>query len=486
MYSILHISDLHRSHEEPVDNDSLLAALLADGDRYAGENPRVPPPDAIVVSGDIIQGARIGSDRWQQSMTDQYVTAEQFLDALCQSFLGGDRTRLILIPGNHDVCWNSSLAAMQKIDENSYPKDVFWALHQPDSNYRWSWAERALYRIVDHDQYNRRMGYYWDFAERFYRGVKLPIDLDRTRGFQLFEVCEGRIVIAAFDTISGNDCFGFAGAIPRGAIGRCAMALRDMKRSHDLRMAVWHHSIQGPPVRSDYMDTAQVQEMAGHGFQLGLHGHQHIAATQTQLIHLDESRSMAVVSAGSLCAGARELPRGTNRQYNMIVIDDNFLQARVHVRESAEGDHFTRKQNGAFSGGFVTVSWQPPVDTMGRIKTAHADNQRRAIAEAESELRKGGAEKAVRLLKSTEVDQPSYARKLLITALSEVRDWPGLIGLLSKPFNPEEIVTLIHALIENKQFEDALAHINAAGAVDRATLSALNDKLNIKQALEQK
>ena len=29
MFSILHISDLHRSRDEPVDNDSLIAALLA-------------------------------------------------------------------------------------------------------------------------------------------------------------------------------------------------------------------------------------------------------------------------------------------------------------------------------------------------------------------------------------------------------------------------------------------------------------------------
>ena len=42
MFTILHISDLHRSKEEPIDNQTLLASLLADQDRYAGENPRIP------------------------------------------------------------------------------------------------------------------------------------------------------------------------------------------------------------------------------------------------------------------------------------------------------------------------------------------------------------------------------------------------------------------------------------------------------------
>ena len=57
---------------------------------------------------------------------------------------------------------------------------------------------------------------------------------------------------------------------------------------------------------------------------------------------------MAVISAGSLCAGNKELPRGVNRQYNLIVIDNNFTHARVHVREMGDGEQFTRKRSGEF------------------------------------------------------------------------------------------------------------------------------------------
>ena len=52
----------------------------------------------------------------------------------------------------------------------------------------------------------------------------------------------------------------------------------------------------------DYMNVAQVHEMIGHGFQLGLHGHQHKSSTMTTVAHLDRVRTMAIVSAGSLCA----------------------------------------------------------------------------------------------------------------------------------------------------------------------------------------
>lgn len=290
MFSILHISDLHRSREEPVDNNSLLAALLADRDRYAGETPRVPPPEAIIVSGDLIQGAQIGVQNWQQSMKDQYAVADGFLTALCKRFLDGDKSRMVVVPGNHDVCWNTSHVAMERVPAAEYPKDLYGALIEPDSSYRWSWAEQTLYRIADMTAYGQRMGYYWDFVEAFYKDVNLPVPIDRARGFQLFELCNRRILAAAFDSITGNDCFGYSGAIPRGAVGQCAMDLRDAGRSYELKIAVWHHSIQGPPIRSDYMDASQIQEMIGHGFQLGLHGHQHIAATLTQLVHLDDGQ----------------------------------------------------------------------------------------------------------------------------------------------------------------------------------------------------
>ena len=108
MFSILHISDLHRSQDEPLDNDSLLASLIADSDRYLGEFPRIPPPKAIVVSGDLIQGVPITTHDWKASLEDQYRVAEIFLADLCNRFLDGDRRAIVLVPGNHDVCWNTS------------------------------------------------------------------------------------------------------------------------------------------------------------------------------------------------------------------------------------------------------------------------------------------------------------------------------------------------------------------------------------------
>jgi hypothetical protein len=228
---MLHISDLHRSRDEPVDNDSLVAALLADRDRYMGETPIVPTPDAIIVSGDLIQGASIGHAKWQDVMNDQYRVAGEFLDHLARRFFGGDRSRIVIVPGNHDVCWNTSIAAMGRVPDSQYPADLRTALIEPDSSYRWSWKERALYKIEEFDLYKRRMAFYWDFVENFYSGIPLLKPIDRTRGYQLFELHNRRIVVAAFDSTHGNDCFGYSGAIPRGAVARCNLDLRDIPHS---------------------------------------------------------------------------------------------------------------------------------------------------------------------------------------------------------------------------------------------------------------
>lgn len=483
MFSILHISDLHRSREEPVDNDSLVAALLADCDRYVGETPRVPLPDAIVVSGDLVQGARIGAPNWQQSMKDQYEVASGFLTALCNRFLDGDKSRMVLIPGNHDVCWNTSFSAMDLVSAADYPKDVYSALVEPDSTFRWSWSSQSLYRIRDMNAYADRMRYYWDFVETFYKNVNLRVPIEISRGFQLFELHDKRIIVAAFDSIVGNDCFGYSGAIPRGAVGQCAIALRDGGRTYDLRMAVWHHSIQGPPIRADYMDALQVQEMIGHGFQLGLHGHQHIAATQTQLVHLDKGRSMAIVSAGSLCAGAKELPRGVNRQYNVIVIEDDFLHGRVHVREMGEGDQFSRKRNGAFLDGFVEISWQPKTDVMGRKVDAHAENVRRAVISAETALRASNPRNAVRALQDVDTDSPGYARRLMIDALLAIPDQAGLVTLLHTPGTVEESVFLVSALTETGDLEGAQSRLNAASGIEGGTRAGLQARIDAKKLM---
>ena len=100
--SILHISDLHRDPDNPIGNSSLLDSLENDRRRYTmEERPQVRSPDLIVVSGDIVHGVRLDAPDADQRLRDQYAEAIDFLNLLAERLLNGNKSRVIVVPGNH-------------------------------------------------------------------------------------------------------------------------------------------------------------------------------------------------------------------------------------------------------------------------------------------------------------------------------------------------------------------------------------------------
>lgn len=479
VFTILHLSDLHRSPREPVDNTTLLASLVNDQDRARFETPPVPSPDAIIVSGDIIQGARLGDPDWATVVRDQYDTAEAFLRALAETFLGGDRSRVVLVPGNHDVCWNTAFSAMEDVPFDRANQHIREQLGAHESQFRWDWSTLKLYKIKDEARYRQRMAAYWAFVSRFYDGAALSHPIEPMRGYQLFELDGGRILVAAFDSIHRNDCFAYAGALAPGAAGSSFLKIRDLPRPATLKIAVWHHSMQGPPASADYMDVNEVHELAGHGFQMGLHGHQHIAAQSAYYVHRAEAQKIAVISAGSLCAGSRELPRGVNRQYNLIVINDDHSGARLHVREMVEGNQFAPKRTGAFMEGLVNVDWQPPLDLAGRPLKSDAEAERRAVDRAEAALAQRDPVAALKALRHIDL-RPGYARQLALKAAAEAGDWERVLEIADPKASATEAVQLVGALERLGRLKEAIQALDLAVELDPGTRRALADRLDIK------
>lgn len=452
MHSILQISDLHRSTGEPIDNDTLLSVVLADCDRFSSQ---YTAPSAIVVSGDLVQGARTDNPSWQEEMRSQFETATDFIGRLCEEVLDGDRSSVAIVQGNHDVCWNTSLASMEKVPKTEYPKDIRKELAGVDSMYRWSWKEQALYRIKDPVKHEQRLSAYWDFFEDFYQNTNLPIPVNRNRGFHFFELVNRRILLAGFESTHGNDHLRFSGALTPGVVGRCALEMRKLEHFYDLRMAVWHHSIYGPPHRDDYLDVNDVRGMIGHGFQLGLHGHQHLAEAASQSVSLGAGQSMAIASSGSLCAGANELPRGVNRQYNYIVLDEDMTSGELHVREMVEGNQFTRKTNGAFLEGKLPLNWSQHLNAAGKITKSADQNLRNLVELVEADVVKGLPSTHTNDLLSFATSTGSYARSVLLRALILEQRWRDISTSFSEPNSADEIIAVIEAAIQLKDFDAA-------------------------------
>ena len=486
MFSILHISDLHRSLYDPIANDTLVAALLADRDRYVLETPEIPCPNAIVVSGDLVHGASFGAD-YDTEIRQQYDVTYDLLSKLADRFLNGDRRSVVIVPGNHDCCWNTAVSAMHAVPLKDEPTNIESALLEPGSSYRWSWSERRLYSIENADRYARRFDAYWDFVEKFYEGSNLAWPIDRTRGFNLFDLDDGRIIVAAFESLHGNDCYSPRGAIEDGAVSRCDLVLRDSGSWHRLRVAVWHHSTYGPPERTDYMDLAAVHEMIGVGFRLGMHGHQHYAQTAVQYLHQPHA-ALAVVGAGSLCAGGAELPRGIDRQYNIVAINDDYNGARVHVREMGPGNQFTRTHRGGFGvDGVVTLTWTLPVDPMGRPIDLSSKADAEAVDAAEVAIRAGDGNGALHALEQTERPPASYVRRLFLKAAQMADRWDLIVGATTTPEDAGELVLLVQAL--EKRDELAQARVALNHHADRVGLAVhvrrdLEERLEVREMME--
>src|SRR6185369_16556868 len=104
-----HISDLHRDLKNEVANTPLLDSLKRDFDRYAQEDPPIAVPSLCIVSGDIVFGVRPNIENSARELSRQYGQAGEFLANLTDRFFGGDRNRVVLLSGNHDVSYPAVL-----------------------------------------------------------------------------------------------------------------------------------------------------------------------------------------------------------------------------------------------------------------------------------------------------------------------------------------------------------------------------------------
>jgi len=402
----------------------------------------MPPVRAIAVCGDLVRGCQLGAHNFEQELRDQYAIAQDLLTRLTRDLLGGDKSRLIVVPGNHDVCWNTARSAMVEASSSEYD-DIFNLLHSPATRFRWDWGTRKLFKITNVVHYGARLGEYRRFFEGLY-GNALPEAVNGEAW--LFPV--DNILFVGFESCSSTDCFNRAAAIGADTIAQVATALRS--RRARLRVAVWHHNIEGSPTTSDYLDQSCVRKLMYYGFRLGLHGHQHYAATAPVYIHTDRDQVMAVISAGSLCAGRRELPPGRNRGFNFLVIDED--QHSASVRSLAMDMEARVQPEYAFNGGSAerVVLWTPaPTET-----TAIGD-ARTAILEAEQAKHKGHPAQASAILLSHFSDLGVYGRSLLLEALLAQGALDEVLRLLGQQLGPEEAPKVISALIEACRPADA-------------------------------
>lgn len=451
--SIMHISDIHRIKNANISNSELVSSLLSDLRKYNNNSPSIRKPDVIIVSGDVIQGLPLNRGTYPGDLLNQYSEAKEFLIELANTFVGGDRSKVIVVPGNHDIDWNMAFSSMEKV--NIVKSNVLPSLQLHDSDYRWDWKNLELYKVVSKENYNKKINYFNDFFDDYYKGYDIDCDIDPDFQYAIHPISDD-IIIVGFNSCHRNDCFNFSGCISMEAISKCHLRIEEKYQQHKIRIAVWHHDFHGSPLRTDYMDQGAIDLLLDKGFRLGIHGHQHKSETKPFHQFLQNDEKMVIISAGSLTAGKSELPSGYNRQYNILELNLEMRKIRVHIREMVSSGVFSKGRH-TFMGGlsFVDFEWSEFKETE-LINLGSSGGKRLADLEHVEELiHIGKFAVALSIIKTLNMEKEAYIRGLAITCLEGLQQWGKLTEFIESPKNLEEFSSLFKGLLKTSRLEDA-------------------------------
>lgn len=454
--SILHISDLHRNSEQWVSNVALLNSLEHDFHRYSTEPVPIQKPNLIIVSGDLVKG--LGEEEALEGIHLQYAEATDFLSRLADTFLGGDRDKIVVVPGNHDVCWYHSRASMNRVlvQEEGVVEEkrrLFKQLTEGDSNIRWSWDTFEFLQIEDQVFYRSAFEPFSSFYTGFYKG-KRHFPLDPTDQFDIFDYPDFNTTIVTFNSCYNNDHCNSTGRIHFDCISKAIRRLRDPQYFGRLLIAVWHHNVKGSPLEANYMDSRCLKNLIEAGFSLGFHGHQHYTEVVEEYLSCLTGDKSYFISAGTLCGSRYELPSGKPRQYNLVQVDQMQLKATIHVREMKESCFelpiWGPGSLGIENKSYISVQLQKSNIQIGRDITM--GSYIRQISEAEILIGHKDYEQALKVLESLD-DKDEIARRFRLECYINLRDNTGIIRLCYPPQTDTEIFYCLDALWEEGEVD---------------------------------
>lgn len=483
-FSILHISDLHQNLKDEILPEVLLNTIANDLERFSSADPVIPLPNLCVVSGDIVYGVASTTQDPSGELERQYNQAHDFLARLCDRFFAGERDRVILLPGNHDVDYPEVIKSgnFLPVPRNASSKNSLVAeLFLPNSDLRWHWPKLEFFRITDQATYEGRLRQFSKFYELFYLGTR-TYPLDPSSQFDIFDFSDLGFCVAAFNSCYRNDPMNRVGTIHPRALMEACRQLRSPSRAGWCLASSWHHDIAGGVGHEDFLDAGFVQHLIDAGVTIGFHGHRHRTDCFDQKNRLGEApRKMTVLAAGTLCAGPNNLSPGIPRGFNVVEIDTITAKGRVHSRQMVN-----QLQNlpiwgpGLFvdtNKSFLDFDLSPPV----QARPAALDMQ--LILERASDLsgRRQWRE-VVGLL--TPIAQHPIARRFYVDALVELDDSALTIQCLREPSNTAEAAIVGAALLVNNLPDEVqrFLGLDIVGIQSDQSLNEIKMRLNRKFA----
>ncbi|MDR2407939.1 MAG: metallophosphoesterase [Bacteroidales bacterium] len=436
-FTILHISDLHKQNEDDYEN--VLQSLKDDCFKYC-DDFSLSKPEVIVVTGDIIKGGT------PNEINIQYTQVSDFLNKLTEFFLNNDKSRIIIVPGNHDIDWNRSRAAMIPYKINNEINVL--KLLAEDSKLRWSWKDLSLYIIRDENLYNARFDGFINFFNNFYNKI-IEYSINPKEQYTIFDIPDLEVAFAAYNSCYNNDHLNLIGCINPVCITKSSDKLAELHKKGRLLIGAWHHHVSGLPSENNYLDYRVLRSMIDKNIQIGLFGHQHECHIINEYKNVVDDKRILLLSSGTLYGDKISLPSGSQRQYNVIEIlpTDTEIHCTIHIREDKSLQLYAIPSwsNGRIEGTSISY-WST---TLYRTKTDPEIVLNSIIVDAE---RSNDKEKAIQSLIKLDTNN-DFVRKILLEYLEETNNYRLIYQYFIEPRNNAEAIILMDAALNINNYE---------------------------------
>ncbi|HTT76770.1 MAG TPA: metallophosphoesterase [Candidatus Binataceae bacterium] len=466
-FSILHISDLHRDLSDEINNVWLLESLISDFGQFDRQTPEIIKPTLAVVTGDLVYGVAPGMMGAGKELERQYAQAEEFLVGLAEQFFEGRRERVVILPGNHDICYRDVMACAQSITiplDQAKKAALVTEFFMPRSMLRWSWRDLCFYRIFDTNLYLDRLRYFAAAYERFYQGSR-TFPREPELQYDTFDFPDIDFSIVALNSCFNNDPLRRAGAFHPSALTEACRTLRQPSRAGWLLAVAWHHNLVGGPAQDDFLDPQFLQLLMDAGASIGFHGHQHLAECFDERYRIGpDARKITIVSASTLCAEPSKLSPGAPRSYNVVEVDTAAWTGRVHQRQMVNKLYNLPVWG---PGHFVSTNRSYCDFELCRplaVRPSKLDAQL-LLEEADRAIGTERWQDAISIL--DKVRDAPLARPLLLRALAELGEARTTIATLWPPQSIEEAVMVGGAIVDSGTREEANSFLHLELVMNR-------------------
>lgn len=478
VFSILHISDLHRVTSDNI--ECLQASFEVEKEYYRTNN--IPQPSFIVVSGDIINGSNEkDAVKARKEIKDQYEVASKFLVGLCEVFFDGNRDRVIIVPGNHDMSRYASISSMTKIDEDDLSPFVN-TLWEDNSKIRWSWKDLSFYNITDNDLYNARFQDFIDFYDNFYQqgGVYRTFPSDSERQSFLIDFKEENVTFACFNSCYHLDHLQSCGYISPNSLSSLSRDLLEKKRQGRFVIAVWHHHTQGLPKENNYLNYHILDNMTKYGIRLALHGHQHISGILNEYRDIFTEEQMWLVSAGTVYGNSSDMVPGTNRQFNMLIVERE--ERNCNITLYSREDSSVQNPQPVWEAGQIGRSHKTEYPFSVELDSIEIKDEESVLKAEINRIgreaeRTGNFSSAIDQLLGLDINQP-IVRSFLVEYLIKEDNPYRVVEILSDIKSISEAILFIEACIK-------IRDVNSLTTFLRQTDNSILKDMNVKSILQE-